>query len=194
MSIEQPLDMNEPRPENDDTGGTYDTYTPTEEEEKLLKCVKAAFSKAKHAREPYVDRWQDYYHDFRGKQWKQKRPSYRHSAVFNLIFTAIQNQVPLMTDTRPKVDFIATEPSDIEMARILGDLFDSDWERSDWNYVLLEALYDSHIYGTGLGSISFDDQAEFGLGQISWQSLEPMYAYPAPGSTESAVILSMLSR
>jgi len=185
MSIEQPMDLMEPRPgSTEDTGGATAGYEPSEEEKEALVFVKKHFSKAKLAREPYVDRWKDYYHDFRGKQWRQKRPSYRHSEVINLIFTAIQNQVPLMTDTRPKAEFIATEPQDTELAEIMNDVFNSDWERNDWNYTLLECLYDSHIYGTALAGIGFDEMADFGLGQITWNSLEPIYGYPEPGASD----------
>lgn len=184
MTIEQPLDMMGPRDGEQDADGVSDDYQPTEQEEKTIKLVRKLFGKSKQWREPYIDRWKDYYHDFRGKQWRQKRPSYRHSEVLNLIFTAIQNQVPLMTDARPKVEFFATEPQDVELNRIMNDLFNSDWERNDWNYALLECLYDSHIYGTALAGIGFDAEADFGAGQVTWHSLEPIYAYPEPGSSD----------
>lgn len=184
MMIEQPQDLNAPSPESPDVTGGSDSYSPNEEEEKILKYVHKLYSKAKIYREPYVERWKDYYHDFRGKQWRQKRPSYRHSEVINMIFTAIQNQVPLMTDARPRVDFIATEPQDTELAAIFNDLYLSDYERQDWNVPLLECLYDSHIYGTALARIGFDPDADFGSGTITWHSLEPIYAYPAPGASD----------
>lgn len=182
--IEQPQDLNEPRNDDDESKTNIASYTPTEDEEKVLKYVRGLFSKARIYREPYVERWKDYYHDFRGKQWRTKRPSYRHSEVINLIFTAIQNQVPLMTDARPTVEFIPTEPSDRELAPIFNDLFLSDWERNDWNVPLLEAIYDAHIYGTGLAGIDFDPEADFGMGAITWNSLEPIYGYPSPGASD----------
>lgn len=184
MSIEQPMDLMEPRDDADQRPEGITDYQPTEEEEKTLKLVRKLFSRSKHWREPYIDRWKDYYHDFRGKQWRQKRPSYRHSEVVNLIFTAIQNQVPLMTDARPRVEFFATEPNDVELNKIMNDLFTSDWESNDWNFALLECLYDSHIYGTALAGIGFEPEADYGMGQITWNSLEPIYAYPEPGTSD----------
>lgn len=182
--IEQPLDLNAPRPESPDGCGVTDSYTPTPEEEKLLKYVNKLYSEAKIYREPYVEKWKDYYHDFRGKQWRTKRPSYRHSEVINMIFTAIQNQVPLMTDARPRVEYFATEPQDVELASILNDLFSSDWERNDWNIPLLECIYDAHIYGTGLAQIGFDESLDYGTGGITWNSLEPIYGFPSPGASD----------
>ena len=166
----------EPRPRGETQ--SENSYTPDEKDKKTLKFVYNLYSKSKQLREPYVEKWKDYYHMFRGKQWKQKRPSYRHSEVVNLVFTTIQNQIPLMTDTRPRSEFIATEPQDIELAKILDEVFTSDWERQDWMYTLTECLYDAHLYGIGLSKIDFNERANFGLGQITWDSLEPIYAYP----------------
>lgn len=182
MTIEQPLDMNEPRPESDRGNGK--DYQPSPEDQKVLKFVRGLLSKSKKAREPYVKDWKDYYHDFRGKQWRNKRPSYRHTEVINLIFTAIQNQVPLMLDARPKVEYLATEPQDAPLSSVMNDVFTSDWERFDWNHVLLESLYDSHIYGTAIAGIGFDPHGDFGLGAITWNSFEPIYGYPEPGASD----------
>lgn len=163
---------------------SHSAYEPDEEEKKLLKYVNDTFAKAKKHREPYAERWKDYYHYFRGKQWKAKRPSYRHSDVVNLIFASIQNQVPLITDARPSIDFIAEKPEDLDFAKILNDLIISDWDRQNWSQVVLESLYDSHIYGTGLALLDFNDEADFGLGSARWVSLEPMYCYPSPGASD----------
>ena len=82
------------------------------------------------------------------------------------------------------MEFIANEPNDVQLAAILNDVLQSDWERYDWNYTLLECLYDSHIYGTALGGIGFDHDADFGLGAITWNSLEPIYGYPDPSASD----------
>ncbi len=183
MTIEQPQDIHAPRVDDDGSVASND-YQPSEKDIKTVNFVRKLFAESKRYREPYIQCWRDYYHDFRGKQWRVKRPSYRHSEVINLIFTAIQNQVPLMTDARPRIEYIATEPQDVELAVVINDVMESDWERFDWNYVLLECLYDSHIYGTALAGIDFDDKADFGLGAITWKSLEPIYGYPEPGASD----------
>lgn len=176
-----PLDEHQ-APEKDPATPVQE-YQPDEQERKVAKYVDGLFAKAKKAREAYDNRWTDYYHFFRGKQWKTRRPSYRHSEVINLVFTAIQNQVPLMTDARPRIEFVATEPSDTELAMILNEVVESDWERFAWSEVLLESLYNSHIYGTGLAIVGFDPEADYGLGAIVWESMEPAYGYPEPGAT-----------
>jgi len=168
----------------DNSMGSAAEYEPSEQEKELCKTIHKMFEAAKKAREPYCSRWADYYKMYRGIQWKEKRPSYRHSSVVNLIFTAINNQVPLLTDGRPRVEYLAKNPQDTEIDDIMNSLFQSDWERFDWTTTLLEDLYDSATFGTALAALDFDDSADYGLGAIRWNSLEPMYSYPQGGASD----------
>lgn len=157
-------------------------YEPTPDEEKAIKLVDKLFQKAKNARKSYDEKWLDYYRMFRGKQWKDARPSYRHSEVINLIFRAIQSEIPILTDAMPKPEFIPSEPTDFELARILNDVLDSDWTYNNWSYQLTEALYDSHLYGNGFGCLKYDEDACDGLGGIVFESSDPFYQFPDPSS------------
>jgi hypothetical protein len=153
-------------------------YTPTPEERKAIKLVNEIFEKNKRARKKHDENWPDYYKYFRGKQWKEARPSYRHSEVVNFVFQTIQSQVPLLADARQRIEFVAQEPSDTEFAKILDDVAESDWTYGNWTYKLAEMFYDGHILGTGLGSLSYDPQARFGQGSIVFESEDPWYCYP----------------
>ena len=157
-------------------------YEPTEDEIKAIKLSDKLFSKAKNAKKAYDEKWLDYYRMFRGKQWKEARPSYRHSEVINLIFRAIQSEVPILTDALPRPQFIPTEPNDFELAQILNDVLDSDWTYNNWQHNFTETLYDAHFYGTGFGSISYDHDLCYGLGGIVFKSADPFYQFPDPDS------------
>jgi hypothetical protein len=157
-------------------------YTPSVEEKKALKLVQKLFEKSKNHRKKYDESWLDNYKFFRGKQWKENRPAYRHSEVINLVFQAIQSMVPIMTDSRPRLEFLPEDPSNHELADILNELAESDWERSNWLYTLTEILYDSHIYGTGLGCMEYDPKARDGIGAIEFKSSDIFYNYPDPSA------------
>lgn len=160
------------------------TYSPSADEEKDIKMVEDLYSKAKNARKPYDDKWMDYYRMFRGRQWKEQRPSYRHSEVINLIFRAIQSEVPILTDSRPKPEFIPQEPGDLELAEIMNNIFDSDWNEGGWLYQLTEVIYDAHFYGAGFASVTYDPDAACGAGRIKFQSEDTFYVYPDPSARD----------
>ena len=159
-------------------------YNPTDEELKTIKTVDELFNRAKKARKAYDSRWLDYYGMFRGKQWKDARPTYRHSEVINLIFRAIQSEVPIITDTMPMPEFIPAEPGDFELAAILNDVLKSDWSYSKWALALTESIYDMHFYGTGFAYVGYNPDSTDGFGNIVFESSDPFYCYPDPSSTD----------
>jgi hypothetical protein len=155
-------------------------YQPSTDERKVIKKVDKLFSKAKKFKQQYDEKWLDFYKMFRGKQWKEQRPSYRHSEVINLVFQTIQSQVPIITDTRPKFEFLPQEPGDYELADILNEMSQAEWVKKNWMYQLTEVLYDSHIYGTGMSELCYDPQK----GGINYKSADPFYAFPDPASKD----------
>ena len=159
-------------------------YTPSDEERKLVKRVNELLEEAKACRAKFDEKWADYYKVFRGKQWKEKRPSYRHSEVINMVFQTIQSTVPILTDAKPKFEYIANEPSDYQFADIVNQVSEWDWARNNWMIGLTEVIYDAHIFGTGLSQLYFDPKGDNGLGAIVYESTDPFYNFPDPNATD----------
>lgn len=157
-----------------------DEYVPTEEEEKALKLVDKKLEESKKYRQRYDETWIENYKFFRGMQWRQERPSYRHSEVINMVFQTIQSFVPKLLDTNPRFEFLAQEPSDREFAKVLNDAAASDWEKNNWFLVLTENLLDSHIYGNGFASMEHRKDVETGLGDICLESVDNLGVFPDP--------------
>lgn len=153
-----------------------EVYEPTDEERKTIQLVERLLKKAKKHRAKYDSKWLDWWRMFRGRQWKEMRPSYRHSEVINLVFRTIQSQVPIQLDTRPKFEFLPQEPSDLPVSEILNKVAESDWTRQNWGEQLLEVVYDSNILGTGLSCMKGEP------GKITYDSVDPFYCFPAPGA------------
>lgn len=153
--------------------------TPGEEEKKLCRQVDAIFEKNAKYRKRYDGHWVDNYKMFRGMQWSQKRPSYKHREVINLIFQTIQSQVSVMMDVRPTIGFLPEEPSDVELSEILNKVFESDWERNNWSDELLAQAYDSHIYGLGYSKLCYDEDAS----SIAYSCEDPLDFYPSEDAT-----------
>lgn len=154
------------------------------EDQKTVKAVMKLFARYKKARSKYDRNWMHYYKMFRGDQWSKKRPSYRHSEVINFIFQSIQSSVPLQTDVRPKISFLAEEPTDQPFAAVLNQVSESDWERHNWLEPLTEVLLDGYLYGTGFSSLHYDPDLDYGLGSAVYRSEDPFYCYPDPDSRD----------
>ncbi len=159
-------------------------YEQSPEEKQLCKQIEKWFSKAKKHRKKFDFDWLEHYEIFRGRQWKEHRPTYRHSEVINLVFQSIQHAVPIISDIRPQFSFLPQEPSDYQLSEVLNQIANADWEKNCWSESLLEVLYEGHIYGTGLLGCFFDADAENGLGSIDIKSQDPFYSYPDPSATD----------
>lgn len=160
------------------------TYNPTDAEKDAIKLVQRRYERAKAHRKKYDQHWRDYYKMFRGKQWKEQRPSYKHSEVINMIFQNIQSSVPILTDSRPRIEFTPEDPSDRELSEILNEVCESDWQRGNWSYKFTEQLYDGYFFSTGLGNVEYDAKARLGTGEITYKSTDPFYCFPDPNSTD----------
>lgn len=155
-------------------------YAPTSEEERAIKLVERLFAKARKHRSQYDRAWPRYYRMFRGQQWDQKRPSFRHSEIVNHVFRTIQSTVPIQMDARPRFEFLPEEPSDFELGEILNQAAESDWTRNNWSLQFLETLYDANFYGAGLSSLLFDPDGNYKAGRICYESVDPLYFFPDP--------------
>lgn len=162
------------------TESQKEIFEPTPEERKLSKKVMGMFERFKKYRSKYDQDWLSNYKFFRGKQWESARPSYRHSEVINFVFQQIQSMVPILTDKQPRMNFVPTEPQDIELSKILNEIVNYDWNKYGWNMSVIEALYDSHIYGTGFGYVG--GKVEDGKGKICFESADPFYCFPDPSA------------
>lgn len=161
-----------------------ESYNEPTEEKQARKLAERLYKEAKTHRKAYDENWLRNYKMFRGKQWEERRPSYRHSEVINLVFKSIQSIVPQMTDARPKFSFLPQEPSDLELAQILDELCDADWAKYGWLYKLTETIYESKFYGHGIGYMGYDHDADGGAGAPEMCASDPFYFFPDPNAED----------
>jgi hypothetical protein len=171
-------------PPKDENLPEGDNYTPSDEEKKDIRTVEKLFEQAKKYKSRYDEKWNDWYNMFRGRQWKEQRPTYRHSEVVNLIFREIQSGVPIQMDSRPKFEFLPQEPNDIQLSDILNQICEADWNKYNWQEQLTEVVFDKWILGTGIGGMPYDQSAENGLGAICFESEDPFYIFPDPSAKD----------
>lgn len=168
-------------PEKAQKGGTYE---PTDDEKKSIKLVEKLLAKSKRIKSKTDKDWMKYYKMFRGKQWFQQRPSYRHSEVLNMIWQTIQSQIPLMTDSRPRIQYVPKDPTDFAFAEILNEVIESDWEGQSWLYHLIECLYYSKFVGTFISATEYNAEAMGGIGATTYRAVDPFYFFPDPDARD----------
>ena len=173
--------QDEHAPRHTEHGGPA-TYEPDADEKKAIKLVEDMFDRARKHRAQYDEKWLDYYRMFRGKQWKEQRPSYRHSEVVNLVFRTIQSLVPIQVDHRPRFEFLPQEPGDLELSEILNEMSEADWQKKGWSEQELEVVYDANFYGTGLSKVVVKE--EMGRPEIVYESADPFYCFPDPDARD----------
>jgi hypothetical protein len=154
------------------------------EDRKTVKMVEQLFSTAKRARMNVDKDWIENYKFFRGKQWKEKRPSYRHSEVLNFIHAAIQTIIPILTDSRPTIETIPENPSDFEFSQIMTQVLRAKWDRDGFAQIVAEAIIDACIYGTSISEQPWNPDLLQGLGDYEFKTVDPIYCYPNPNARD----------
>ena len=156
----------------------------TDEELALVKRTLDGFYKFKNYRKRYDAKWLDYYRLMRGQQWDYRRPKWKNSEVINFIWQAIQSQIPLQTDVRPRFSYLPQEPGDMEFAQILDSIAESDFEKNNWLRTVFEVIFDGYLYGIGYSSMNYDQEADYGMGSAVYVSEDPFFCYPHPDANE----------
>ena len=163
---------------------TFNGPQMSAKDEATVKKVRKYLDKSKKKRAPYDRKWLDYYKMFRGVQWPENRPSYRHSEVINMIYPTIQSMVAIMMDVRPKVEFNPTNPTDRQFADVMNKLFRSDWEKYKWLNTTTEVILDGHLYGAAFSSLTWNQDVNYGEGALVYKSEDPFYIFPQPDCRE----------
>ena len=156
---------------------------PTDQqEEDTVDLVNKLFGQAKKYRENIgcEKRWQENYDFFVGKQWSNRRPRYRASEVINICWATIQTVVPIVTDNRPQVSYLPTEPTDQIFTDTLNELNEYNWNCYNWNNTLTDGVIDSCIYDAAHFSVTWNPELQKGIGDIEFKVLDPFYCYPDP--------------
>lgn len=172
------IDEHAPRGTNADAGRPENVYQPTPEERSAIKLANKIYERNRRHRAQYDQKWVDYYNMFRGKQWKEIRPSYRHSEVINLIHRALQSSVPIQLDAHPRFEFLPRDPSDYEISQIMEEVAEADWDQNNWGMELVDVIWDSNLYGTGLSSMLIKEYQS--QPKLVYASADPFYAFPDP--------------
>lgn len=148
--------------------------------QEVLKLVERKFNESAEYRKQFEEKWKEYERFYNGKQWQynERRP------VKNFIFSIIEGEVPILTDSRPSVDVIPLEESMYDQAKILSSAIQSVLEDNSIQLKNSEAIREALKVGTSHFYVDYDPDAKNGQGNVVIKVIDWKYCYPDPNASD----------
>ncbi|MCK6203935.1 hypothetical protein KZX50_00540 [Bacillus infantis] len=139
----------------------------SQDEQKLVQKVQNQFIEARTIKAPEEKKWarqEDYYI---GDQWKSK-PAYEGQVqpVTNICFSIVESIIPQLTDNRPQIVCLPTEPNDEKKAEVLTNIIEYVWDVRDMDYKLILNERTRIKHGMGIYKVFWNPELLNGLGDI----------------------------
>ena len=137
---------------------TESDYIPAPGEAELIKKVLTMFEVAKRAKHESAEVWREAESLYNGKHWEDfKMPDYKNELTIDLIGSAIDTMIPILSSRPPKIDIVAygEDSKDKEIADIMQGVLDETWTIRDMATLIPEWLTDFLVYGTGILKVHF---------------------------------------
>ena len=155
-------------------------------EKDLVKRVNKLLNQSIDATKDIRGKWADNYRFVvKGAQLSIRRPKHRFSEVFNTTWAAIMSEVAIQTDSAPKFEINAAEPSDIAFANILKEINNLNWNKPlnrgfGWARKTATAIFKSKLYDVVHAEIAWNPKLENGLGDVDYKILDPFTCFWDP--------------
>tara|TARA_R100001594_G_scaffold77860_3_gene112400 strand:- start:2310 stop:4532 length:2223 start_codon:yes stop_codon:yes gene_type:complete len=124
-----------------------------------------------------------------GKQWsddqvKALRQRAQEPLVVNVVYSAVEQAKAMLTANNPKFQSTARENSDAKVGRMFSDLMAYIWDHSNGNVELKQAIDDYYVKGMGVMMAYINPNADFGAGEVTLKSLDPLELFIDPSSKD----------
>ena len=145
----------------------------TDDQKKLYKQKESDFKEMKHYRKQFETDWKEYRRFYNKKQWKNgvNRP------VKNLIFTIIEAETAILTDSRPGTAVIPLEQQHEDQAKVLEAGIESVYDQQKLNLKLVQGVRDALIDGPSWLYVDYDHDLLDGLGNPTIDNLPWKFVY-----------------
>jgi len=158
-------------------------YVPSMEDKKTLKRCDAMFDMARKSRMETERVWRDSEDLYMGNHWKGfKMPNFQNQVTLELIASAIDTMIPVLSSRPPKIDVMPVDYSDetIFAAENLQATIDELWQVRDLQNLIPEWLLDFLVYGTGIMKVRFNEMDERPDADV----VDPFAIYVNPSATK----------
>ena len=137
-----------------------DAYKPSRKHEKVIKKTEAMFDMCFRARENTTNVWREAERLYMGDHWtNMNMPAFKNQVTLDLIASAIDTMVPILSNRPPRIDIIAVGGDDTstKAAEILQKQVDELWVIRDMQNLVPDWLLDYLVYGNGILKVHFQD-------------------------------------
>ena len=133
------------------------------------------------SRNSVSSKWESYLKYVKGNQWPSNLPDYKSDFTLNLVEANIKRKAAYLTDTKPIIDIIPRDISLQPVAEILQLLVRGIWDERAVLAALTRCLYMAQIFGSGPMNLIWDEDLDFGNGEVNFISLDPRHFLMDPG-------------
>lgn len=140
----------------------------------INKKVDQYFLESANARQKKEQKWEELERFYRGKHWQynEKRP------VKNFIFSIIEGEIPVLTDSMPASDVVAKEPDKQETAQMLSSSLQYVYDKNNLQLKNSEIIRAFLKVGTGHFYVDYDPDADGGAGLPTIRTLPWEFCFP----------------
>jgi len=160
-----------------------EVFKPTADETKIIKRVENMFQMGKRARKDVTNMWREAEKLYAGLHWDgMNMPNFKNQITVDLIASAIDTMVPILSDRPPKIDVMAVNADDesTQASEILQALMKEVWEIRDMQNLVPDLLLDYLVYGTGIMKLHWNNNDDLPDCDI----VDPFAFYINPSATK----------
>lgn len=144
-----------------------------------VKRIMSLYEQGKQYRAKFDNDWETRKEFYLGKQWKKEKET-GSLPVMNVIRQIIQATIPILTDTRPGFNVLARDPSDYSFASVISTLVEYWWDKVGMDHTLIECIFDSMLYDAAILKVTWDPDAEDGIGDVCCERIDPRDIFVPP--------------
>lgn len=162
------------------------TVTLTKEQERaVVQQVLEDYQAAFEAKRALHEKWAKYEDYYRNNQWKGKNvDEKRVKPTVNYAFSTVESIMPLLTSDTPDPIILPTKPEDEELANDLTKVVKILLTKNRIEKYLQLEERSRLKFGTGIWKIYFDPSKYNGLGDIAFDTVDPVNFFVDPDEVD----------
>jgi len=115
------------------------------QEKDITVRIDTLFKEARRYRNVFKHEWEESERFYDGRHWERTN----RKPVKNFVFTIIEGEVPILTDSRPSTDIVPNEQEEQEDAKVLEAALHEVYEENHLDLKVSQAVRASLTTGTG---------------------------------------------